>query len=183
MPETIILCVLATLAVVVAAIGIVLLCRRKKSVPATETEADLIISQGISRAPQEYDGLYESLYQAALDEKQLIADAYQEWCDRVSQSNDTEFREAFQSIFKKNDIHDETVCREQFRRLLAQVERAGILRDRDNNLVCVADEAVKACYIDITGQKMETNVSYQIIKPAWTMDGKVIEYGMAMRNK
>lgn len=184
MLEILMKCALVLLAALgVAAFVIVLLRKRRKSVPVAETESDHIISQGIRRSPWEYDGLYESLYQAVLDEKQLLTDAYQEWCDRVSQSNDAEFREAFQSIFKKEDIHDETVCREQFRHLLLLFERAGILRDRDNNLVCVADETVKACYIDITGQKMEANVSYQIIKSAWTMDGKVIEYGMAMRDK
>lgn len=141
-------------------------------------KASKIIAQGIRNNAGHYDGLYEGLYQTLEHPQPLCTDAYQEWCDRVALIQDPAFQEAFAARFRKTDIEDPKGCLEKHRQLLTLVNQAGIRRHWAGTTV--ADEEICKYYYDITGQKPQLGGSYQTIKAAWTMDGKVVEYGMVM---
>lgn len=180
----IILGVLILLAAAGTAVLIILTCQKKKQTPTqlerkASPEEDVIV-KGIRNHAADYDGLYESLYQAAYNQSEVCTDAYQEWCDRTGQSSDTPFRDAFCACFQKEDIRNSGLCVQKHKHLLELISRAGIQRDRNTGDTCIADEQVCGCYIDIMGQKPSTNQEYKIIKAAWTRDEKVIEYGMVM---
>ena len=181
---TILLVLIPFLIIVLVAIAvvIVLLLRRKRKTPREDVpeEQAEILAQGIRETAGSYDGLYEGLYQTVKNPEPLCTDAYQEWCDRAEQCPDPKFRETFAALFQKTDINDAALCLKKHRQLLTLVNKAGILRDRDNDQTCTADESICKYYYEITGQKPQSGNSYQIIKAAWTMDGKVVEYGMVM---
>lgn len=181
--------VLIPVLAVISIVTVLLLCRKRKSPKAKDapretqsaTKQEMILSQGIRKTAGHYDGLYEGLYLAAQNPENSCTDAYQEWCDRASQNPDQAFREAFASLFQKSDIEDRSRCLEKHRKLLELINAAGILRDRDNGETAVADDPFCKNYYELTGQKPQTGVTYQIIKSAWIMDGTAVEYGMVMR--
>lgn len=186
--RAILLTAISFLVVVSAVIAmlLVLLLRRKRKLSSAEQvppEEAKIISQGIRKNARHFDGLYEGLFQAVKNPEPLFTDAFQEWCDRAALCPDQAFREAFAALFQKSDINDAAICLNKHRQLLTLVNRAGIQRDRENNQICTADESVCKYYYDFTGQKPQSGVTYQIIKSAWTMDGKAVEYGMVMCDK
>ena len=143
-------------------------------------EALSVVSVGIRTHAADFDGLYEGLYQSVQRHDFCSTDAYQEWCDRVGQSEDELFHSAFQSLFSKADVEDEAFCREQHQQLLDCVLAAGIERDRDSGLTCTADESLRLAYVAADGQKPEIGLEYTIVKAAWLSGGKVIEYGLVM---
>lgn len=179
------------LAASLAAGGIFLYGRRKdlpffkSGMPHTDketpsgysTEELSMVAEGIKKYSAEFDGLYEALFQAAQNRQIFSTEAYEEWCDRVGQSDDEAFRNAFECMFAKADIEDETRCREKYSRLLDCIAMAGITRDRDIGTQCVADETMHRFYIVTDGQKPVTGATYTVIKSAWINDTKVIEYG------
>ena len=107
-------------------------------------------------------------------------DAYQEWCDRAGQMHDEAFRTAFDAVFSKSDIEDEALCREKYTLLLGCIGDAGITRDRNSGVCCVADEIMQLAYVEAGNQKPQIGTEYTVIKAAWLSGEKVIEYGMVM---
>lgn len=156
------------------------LMKRRTEEKRTHDKALSAVVKGIRAHAADFDGLYEGLYQSVQRQEFCSTDAYQEWCDRVGQSEDELFRSAFQSLFSKADIEDEAFCREQHQQLLDCVLAAGIERDQDSGLTCTADEALRLAYVAADGQKPEIGLEYTIVKAAWLSGGKVIEYGLVM---
>lgn len=141
-----------------------------------------VISEGIRKNASVFDGLYEGLFLAARNREMFSTDAYEEWCDRAAQLEDEAFSTAFASAFSKRDIADEPLCREKFDRLLAYIAQASILRERENGMVYVADETMRAAYQTIDGSELTIGNEYSVLKSAWISGKKVIEYGMVMKN-
>lgn len=167
--------------------GIGLLIRRGVSLKKRRAEerrirdeALSVVSVGIRTHAVDFDGLYEGLYQSVQRHDFCSTDAYQEWCDRVGQSEDELFHSAFQGLFSKADVENEAFCREQHQQLLDCVLAAGIERDRDSGLTCTADESLRLAYVAADGQKPEIGLEYTIVKAAWLSGGKVIEYGLVV---
>lgn len=138
------------------------------------------VARGIGQHAAEFDGLFEGLYQSAQIQKTFSTDAYTEWCSRVALLDDTLFQNAFHSVFSKDDIQNEALCREKYRVLLRCIEKAGIIRDRSLGLCCVADETMRRSYIEAGGKKPQIGMEYTVIKAAWLRGETVIEYGMVM---
>ena len=163
------------------------LSRRKKAPPTELTEeasgrdaAHDAVAEGIARYAKEFDGLYEGLYQSGKNRTQLCTDAYEEWCDRAGQSEDTCFRAAFETLFSREDVEDETRFRAGIETLLACIAQAGITRDRDTGLAVTADKQLADAYISADGARPLAGSPYTIIKPAWLSGGKVVEFGLLM---
>ena len=170
-----------------ACCGVLLMKKRQRTGDACEKEtmqhhaADLTaITDGIKKYAAEFDGLYEGLYQAAQSMQVFSTDAYQEWCDRAGQMHDEAFRTAFDAVFSKSDIEDEALCREKYTLLLGCIGDAGITRDRNIGVCCVADEIMQLAYVEAGNQKPQIGTEYTVIKAAWLSGEKVIEYGMVM---
>ena len=183
--KMIVLLILLLLAACAGAVTVILFRRkRKKDVPEKEQRKDVLpgaysaVAEGIKKEASWFDGLYESLYQANENTDVFSTDAYEEWCDRMEQAEDETLRAVFGRYFRKSDIADEAAGRRQFLRLLQCVEAAGIRRHSQNGLRCTADETVREAYICIDGQKPKIGFEGTILKSAWMLDGKVIEYGM-----
>lgn len=138
------------------------------------------VADGIKKYAADFDGLYESLYQAAQNQERFSTEAYEEWCDRAGQSDDEGFRNAFESLFTKTDMENEVLCREKYLLLLDCIATAGITRDRDSKLFCAADERMHQAYMETAGQKPQIGAAYTVIKAAWLSGEKVIEYGVVM---
>ncbi len=164
------------------------LCRKRKAVsyiwrkvrrvdPQKEALAE--VAEGIGEYAETFDGLYEGLYQAAHNQQILSTDAYEEWCGRIAQLEDGPFREAFERLFSRADMEEETLCREKYSLLLRGINLAGIKRERENNISCEADEAMCRAYVGADGQKLQAGDVYTVLKSAWVRGEKVIEYGMA----
>ena len=175
------------LAAAAACCGVLLMKTRQRTGDAREKEtmqhhaADLTaITDGIKKYAAEFDGLYEGLYQAAQSMQVFSTDAYQEWCDRAGQMHDEAFRTAFDAVFSKSDIEDEALCREKYTLLLGCIGDAGITRDRNSGVCCVADEIMQLAYVEAGNQKPQIGTEYTVIKAAWLSGEKVIEYGMVM---
>ena len=166
------------LAASAAAVGILLLRKQKANATAAVFSN---IAEGIKQNAAEFDGLYEGLYQAARNEQMFSTDAYVEWCERVEQIENAEFRGAFASRFTKGDIENEQDCRKKYEQLLHCVELAGIARDRESGAVCAADETMCRAYVEASGQKPEAGTQYTVIKAAWLSGQQVIEYGMVLQ--
>ena len=167
--------------------GVLLMKKRQQTQKECETEApqhdaaDLsAIADGIKKYAAEFDGLYEGLYQAAQSLQVFSTDAYQEWCDRAGQMHDETFQTAFDTVFSKSDIEDETLCREKYTLLLGCIGDAGITRDRNSGVCCVADEIMQLAYVEAGNQKPQIGAEYTVIKAAWLSGEKVIEYGLVM---
>lgn len=155
--------------------------RTEKNEEAARRAAALsAVADGIKEYATDFDGLYESLYQAAQNREMFSTEAYEEWCDRAGQSEDEAFKSAFESLFAKADIEDEALCREKYLLLLDCIAAAGIARDRDSKLFCVADERMHQAYMETEGQKPQIGAAYTVIKAAWLSGEKVIEYGVVM---
>ena len=157
-----------------------ILSRRRRS-PAAGTDIDAgTAAEGIRKYAGEFDGLYESLYQAVRDGRALSTEAYEEWCDRAEQLEDEAFRHSFGRLFAKSHAADEALCREKMALLLSCVAAAGITRDRESGLSCEADESMARAYLDAEGQKPRAGARYTVVKPAWISGDRVIECGVAM---
>lgn len=139
-----------------------------------------LVADGIRKYTAEFDGLYESLYQAEQNRQIFTTEAYEEWCDRVEQLQDVTFKSAFRSLFDKSDIEDEVRCREKFSLLLDCIAAAGIRRDRDSKLCCVADESLRQAYLEIERKQPQLGDTYTVIKAAWLSGEQVVEYGLVM---
>lgn len=155
---------------------------RRKGLRAKESEAAAraVVADGIRKYASEFDGLYESLYQAEQNRQLFTTEAYEEWCGRVEQLENTEFKSAFRGLFDRSDIEDETRCRAKFSLLLNCIALAGIARDRDSKLCCVADESLQQAYLEMGNKKPQLGDTYTVIKAAWLNDERVIEYGLVM---
>ena len=99
-----------------ACCGVLLMKKRQRTGKACEKAAPQhdaanlsAIADGIKKYAAEFDGLYEGLYQAAQSLQVFSTDAYQEWCDRAGQMHDETFQTAFDTVFSKSDIEDETL--------------------------------------------------------------------------
>ena len=154
-------------------------CDAEKSSVRDADTLDLI-AQGIKLRAEDFNGLYEGLYQAAQRCTGLSTDAYEEWCDRVQQTDDPDFRRAFFSRFSKTDTENESLCREKFALLLSCIDTAGIARERESMTVYTADAAMQRAYFSADGEKLRIGAGYTVIKSAWLCGDKVIECGMAV---
>ncbi len=155
---------------------IMLICR-KRNVKASQVNT---VVQGIREKASDFDGLYESLYLASKNTNEFLTDAYREWCDRASQSLNTKFKDAFLSLFSKEDIEDEGSCRKLYGLLLNCIYAAGISRADENGKTYTADENMCKCYLNIDGKKPIEGNEYTVLKAAWIYENKVIEYGMVI---
>lgn len=177
---------LSGLILVVLAVGYGSFCllrsrrARQDNRAALNERALAAVAAGIRRHAAEFDGLFEGLYQAAKIQNSLIVDAYIEWCDRVGQLADISFQSSFSSLFSKEDIQNETLCREKYQLLLRCFAQAGISRDRHQGLCCKADAVMQQAYIVAGGNQPQIGMEYTIIKPAWLIGRNVVEYGMVM---
>lgn len=169
------------LTVVLAACYAAVRYREKRTAPSAAGPASDLdaAAEGIKKHAEDFDGLYESLYQAGCSRQRYFTDAYEEWCDRAERSGDERFRRAFGALFSKEDTADETLCRERFGLLLSAVDRAGIVRERESRRAYRADEAMCRAYVSTDGQPIRPGETYTVIRSAWVSGGKVIEYGMA----
>ena len=155
--------------------------KEREKEAAQYAAADLTaITDGIKKYAAEFDGLYEGLYQAAQSLQVFSTDAYQEWCDRAGQMHDETFQTAFDTVFSKADIENETLCREKYGLLLSCIADAGITRDRSSGECCAADETMQRAYVVAGEKKPQLGAAYTVIKAAWLSGDKVIEYGMVM---
>ena len=138
------------------------------------------LAAGIEQHAQVFDGLYESLFQAARNHQVFSTDAYEEWCNRVGQTDDAAFAEAFTAVYTGEDFHDELQCRERFELLLEDIHTAGIHRERESGVVCIADASMRKAYYDVNRQKLQIGAEYTVLKPAWLYGEKVVEYGLLL---
>lgn len=159
------------------------LCKWKNTSVAVDASAHkdtiLRVTAGINKYASEFDGLYEGLYQAAKNQQMFSTDAYEEWCSRAEQIEDESFRNAFCRLFRKSDSMDEVCCRQKYQLLLACIAAAGIIRNRDCGLSCLADDSLRIAYVGTEGKPPRMGERYTVIKPAWVSDEKVVEYGIA----
>ena len=137
------------------------------------------VADGIKKYAGEFDGLYEGLYQAAKNQQMFSTDAYEEWCSRAAQMEDDSFRSAFCGLFRKSDGMNEVRCRQKYQLLLDCVAAAGIIRDRDCGLSCLADDSLRLAYVGAEGKPPQMGARCTVIKPAWISGEKVVEYGIA----
>ena len=137
------------------------------------------VTDGIRKYAGEFDGLYEGLYQAAKNQQMFSTDAYEEWCSRAEQMEDESFRSAFGGLFRKSDSMDEVRCRRKYRLLLDCVAAAGITRDRDCGVSCLADDSLRLAYVGAEGKPPRMGERCTVIKPAWVSGETVVEYGIA----
>lgn len=155
--------------------------RRKGKTGEREGDPDALLAAGIQRNAAEFDGLYESLYQADKLTEAFSTDAFEEWCDRVEQlAGEPQFAAAFRSGFRKSDLENEAKGRKKIRELLRIIEKAGVVRHAGARTACRADETVRNAYFCADGSKPKIDVQYTIIKSAWILGNKVIEYGMVI---
>ena len=153
---------------------------RAETPPQAVREQSAAVADGIRKYAAEFDGLYESAYQAARDRRTLSTEAYEEWCGRAAQLGDAAFAGAFGSLFALTDIEDEARCRERYDLLLECVDRAGIRRDRECGQTCQADDGMRRAYAAADGKPPRNDAVYTVLKPAWTCGDKVIEHGIAV---
>ena len=188
--------VLACAVVVAGAGGIALFLNRDKifrkpdsaGIPESNTAPEpdetagnlTVISDGIRKYADDFNGLYESLYQAQANREFFSTDAYQEWCDRISQIDDAVLYSAFSQLFHKSDITEESVCREKFVQLLSCIEKAGIRRFGESGQECLVDETVAKAYFDMNGAPPKIGAKGTIVKPAWMNGQEAAETGMIM---
>lgn len=157
-------------------------CQRKNiTAPADASsyrDAIARVTDGIKKYAGEFDGLYEGLYQAAKNQQMFSTDAYEEWCSRAEQMADESFRSAFGGLFRKSDVTNEVRCRCQYQLLLDCIAAAGITRDRDGGMSCLADDSLRMAYVGAEGKPPQIGERCTVIKPAWVSGKKVIEYGI-----
>lgn len=145
-----------------------------------EQELFPVIAAGICEHAGIFDGLYESLFQAAHDQALFSTEAYEEWCDRASQVESEAFRSAFAQIFSKEDLADEPLCRKKMEMLLSCIQRANIHRERESGASYPADEMMSRAYLTIDGSRMEHGAAYTVMKSAWVCGSRVVEYGVLL---
>lgn len=154
---------------------------RAKRRAAYEKQALLpVIAAGISENAPIFDGLYESLFQAAHDVSRFSSEAYEEWCDRVEQLDDDAFCGAFARLFCKQDIAEEALCRKNMQTLLLCIELAEIHRERESGASYPADAMLRRAYLTMDASRVEPDSTYTVIKSAWVCGDRVIEYGMLL---
>lgn len=137
------------------------------------------VADGIREHAPVFDGLYESLFQAARNRDIFSTDAYEEWCIRAEHLRDETFCAAFSALFSQSDIANEKFCREKFADLLSCIAQAGISRMQENGVTYTADQAMRQAYLSIDGGKLEIGKAYTVVKSAWCSDAGTVEYGMA----
>lgn len=139
-----------------------------------------IIASGIAKNAAIFDGLYESLYLASHDERQLVPDAYEEWCGRAAQLEDAAFCRAFSQLFCQDDLADAALCRAHMALLLSCIDRAGIRRAHESGATCPAGAALRRAYLTIDGSAIAPDAPYTVLKPAWLRGDQIVEYGMLL---
>lgn len=147
--------------------------RKGRRTNENDGTARTVVADGIRKYAAEFDGLYESLYQAEQNRQIFTTEAYEEWCGRVGQLEDAAFERAFRSLFDKSDIEDEARCRVKFSLLLDCIAAAGITRDRDSGLCCAADESLRRAYLEMEQKQPQLGSTYTVIKAAWLSGERV----------
>ncbi len=136
--------------------------------------------EGIREHAEDFDGLFESLYQSEKNHSYYSVDSYLEWCARVEQSGDEAFAAAFAEFFNAADTETEALAREKFALLLTCIDTAGITRERESERAYIADDMLCAAYVGLGDKKPEPGETYTVVKSAWLSGEKVIEYGMVL---
>ena len=177
------LLILAAAGIIIAGVLFYLKSRAGGTAPQREDaqarlSSDNRIAEGIRRHAKEFNGLYEGLYQANISASVFSADAYAEWCDRVSQTGDAAFTVAFEARFSKRDLEDRAFCRSQFGRLLRCIGDAGIVRGPENGTRIRIDETNREAYVGENGYSPKIGFEGTIIKSAWFYDKTVVESGL-----
>lgn len=137
------------------------------------------VSAGIARNAEAFEGLYESLMLSA-DGQPFDSEAYEEWCDRAARLKDAEFRAAFASKFSKEFASDEELCIKKIRMLIGSIQRAGFVRAGVTGSTITFDEDAAELFQCL--DHADAGAPCEVVKPAWMLDGKVIEMG-AVRGK
>lgn len=136
------------------------------------------IASGIQIHSDEFDGLYEGIYQSAENSGECSTDAYIEWCDRVEQISDEAFRRSFFTVFSKSDAGDKKLFGKKASVLLDCISKAEIVRIHERGDCCTADEELLKSFVCLDGQKPKLGGFYTVLRPAWINSEETVEYGL-----
>ena len=153
-----------------------LLLRRRKT-----QKRKKILSAGIARHAERYDGLYEGLCQILSRQEAMERDALKEWCERTSRiEGEPEYTAAFRETFNGALTAPEEEYREKLSLLLECIAGAGITRTEAETIPYAA---AKGAYIYLGEGTPAGETVCSVVKPCWMFQGRPVEQGIIMKGE
>ena len=125
---------------------------------------------------EKFEGLYEAAWLFVQKKGQDIASPLREWTVRAQRiSPDGELGKVLEGLL--NHPAKSPVC--PVRRLMWVVRSAGIRRERYEGQVLTLSSRQVRAYMALDGHELHVGETIHVLKPAWYLDGRVAEHGLA----